>query len=54
MKRLKRRGHLRDKGLDERIILKGILKKQYIRVLTGFIWLGIREDSSLWSINNTG
>jgi hypothetical protein len=41
LENLKRRDHLRDLRVYGRIILKCILKKQDVRVWTGFIWLRI-------------
>jgi hypothetical protein len=42
---LKGRDHyLGDLSIGERIILKFILKKQDVRVWTGFIWLRIRSS----------
>jgi len=37
---LKERDHLRDILIDDRIILKWILKKQVVKMWTGLNWLG--------------
>ena len=39
---LRERDHLVDTGVDERIILRWILKKWYVEVWTGSSWLNIR------------
>jgi hypothetical protein len=41
---------LKGLGIDGRIILKLILKKQYVRVLAGVNWLRIWADSGEHSI----
>jgi len=38
---LKRRDHLRDLGIDGKIVSDWTSKKQDIRVWTGFIWIRI-------------
>jgi hypothetical protein len=38
------RDHLGELGIDGRKILKQIIKKQSVRVWTGFIWLGIQSS----------
>jgi hypothetical protein len=38
---LKGRYHSEDPGVDERVILKRILRKQGLGVWIGFIWLSI-------------
>jgi hypothetical protein len=42
-----RRDHCEDFGLDRRIILKWILKKQTEGMWTGFIWLKIGTNGRL-------
>jgi hypothetical protein len=36
-----RRGQLGPLGVDEKVLLKWILKQQYVRMRIGFIWLRI-------------
>jgi hypothetical protein len=38
---------MEDKGIDERIILKSILRKLGRRMLTGFIWLRIQTNGEI-------
>jgi hypothetical protein len=47
LENLEGRNHLGDLSIDERIILKWILKKQGMRMWTGFMWLRIRTNSRL-------
>jgi len=49
-KNLREKGDLGDLGVDGAMILKWISKKQYMRMLTGFVWLWI-ESSSTDSVN---
>jgi hypothetical protein len=44
---LRVRGHLKDLGVVERIILKWILKKWDGEAWTGLIWLGIATGDGL-------
>jgi hypothetical protein len=39
--------HLEDLGIDGKIILKSILKKECGRIWTGFIWLWMGARSGL-------
>jgi hypothetical protein len=39
LENLKKRDNVRDLGSDERMILKWIIKKQYVRMWTVFSWL---------------
>jgi hypothetical protein len=43
---LKGRGHMEDLGVDEIVILKWILRKEGVRLWTGFIWL--RMGTGWW------
>jgi hypothetical protein len=47
LKNLKRRDNLRDLGVDERKILKWILRKQDEKMWTGLIWLMIGTNGWL-------
>jgi hypothetical protein len=47
LKNLKERDHSEGVGVDERIILEGILGKCGGNVLVGFIWLSIGTSSRL-------
>jgi hypothetical protein len=43
-------GHLRDLDADVRVILRWILRKEFVSVWTGFKWLKIGLNSrSLWT-----
>jgi hypothetical protein len=41
----RRKDHLGDQCIYEKVILKRILKKQDVRVWTGFIWLRVRSHN---------
>jgi hypothetical protein len=47
---LTKRDHLEDPGIDERIILKWILKKWDRRVWTGLMWLIIGTGGGLLQV----
>jgi hypothetical protein len=48
---LKGRDHLGKLGVDRRVILKLILKKDGVRMCTEFNWLGIRSTGGLfWTL----
>jgi hypothetical protein len=42
-----KRDHLGDIGVDERIILERILKRQTVRMWTKFIWLRIGTSDGI-------
>jgi hypothetical protein len=44
---LKERGHLKDVGLDGRIILQWILEKQGGKLRTGFIWFRMKTSGGI-------
>jgi hypothetical protein len=51
---MKGKGHLGKLGVDDRIILKCILKKQSVRIWTGFNWLKIvSSDCQLFNKDST-
>jgi hypothetical protein len=41
------RDHLGDLGVDGKIVFMSSLKKWYMRLCTGFIWLGIRTSDGM-------
>jgi len=41
LEKLKGRGHLKDQGVNRSIILKCILRKECIKMLTESCWVGI-------------
>jgi len=44
---LKGKGHLQDPGIDWKIILRWILRKQHMRVCIGFVWLRMGSHGRL-------
>jgi hypothetical protein len=48
LKNVKGRDHLEEPGVDGRIILEWILRKQGGKVWIGFIWIRIRTSDGLF------
>jgi hypothetical protein len=44
---MKERGHLENLGVEERIVIKQILKKWTVRARTGLMWLRIGASREL-------
>jgi hypothetical protein len=49
VKNMKGRNHLRDLGVDGRILLKWALKEQGMKVWTEIIWLLARDRDTRWA-----
>jgi hypothetical protein len=49
---LKRRDHVEDRGRDGKIVLKWIMRKQDVRLWTGFIWLVLGSSSGSFELGN--
>ena len=45
--RIEERDHLKDQGVDERVVFKYILRKWVCRVWAGFMWLRVGKDGEL-------
>jgi hypothetical protein len=48
VEKLKGKNHLRNQGVDGRIILRWIFRKYVVEVWTGFIWLRIGASRGLF------